>query len=256
MTQQFDEGVKEILLVLLNLGAGVYEANYLLNLLNDRPEPIEQKIEGLRQAEDRIDSKKFDVAATQAIQKLSQQKKQPIKAQQSTPNNYLDLAVKLIIPSEIHGTDIKAPANKRFHSPYLDDRGLWTIGIGHLIGDGSTASKNAWVAKHGSTLTTNQVMSLFRQDVQKHAKKAESIVGADVFKKLSPHRKAVLVDIAYRGDLKPDFDFVNHIRKGKFDKAALAYLDHTEYKTRKQLGGSDGVVRRMNRNASIIRGKV
>jgi GH24 family phage-related lysozyme (muramidase) len=250
MTEQFDEGVKEILLVLLNLGAGVYEANYLLSLLNDRPEPIEQKIEGLRQAEDEIDNQKFDAAANQAIQKLSQQKKN------SASNSYIDIAVKLIIPSEIHGNNMSAPENKRFHSPYLDDKGLWTVGIGHLIGDGSTASKNAWVAKNGNTLTTNQVMALFKQDVQKHAKKAESIIGSDVFRKLSPHRKAVLVDIAYRGDLKPGFDFVKLIRKGKFDSAALAYLDHTEYKTRKQQGGADGVVKRMNRNANILKGKV
>ena len=73
MTERFDEGIKEIVLILLNLGASVYEADYLLKLLKDRPEPIEQKIEGLRQAEDRIDSTKFDTASNQVKQKLTQQ---------------------------------------------------------------------------------------------------------------------------------------------------------------------------------------
>ena len=250
MTEQFDEGVKEILLALLSLGASVYETKYILDLINDRPEPIEQKIEGIKQAEDKIDSQKFDAAANQVIKKLSQQK--PVSA----APNYIDIAVKLIIPSEIHGNNINAPENKKFRSPYLDDKGLWTVGIGHLIGDGSTASKNAWVSKNGNTLTPNQVISLFKQDVQKHAKIAESVIGADVFKKLSPYRKAVLVDIAFRGDLKQGFDFVKLIRQGRFSKAALAYLDHTEYKARKQQGDADGVVKRMDRNANILKGKV
>ena len=97
-------------------------------------------------------------------------------------------------------------------------------------------------------------MTLFKQDVTKHAKKAESIIGAEVFKKLSPTRQAVLVDIAYRGDLKSKYQFVNLIKQGKFQKAAAAYLDHGEYKTRTQQGKADGVVKRMNRNANIIKG--
>lgn len=270
MTEQFDEGVKEILLVLLNLGAGLYETNYILSLLKDRPEPIEQKIEGLKQAEDKINSLKFDKAAQQAVQRLSEVKPETpkqtnlqkvyVKPRVSMPrvseNDYLDIATKLIIPSEIHGVDLNAPENKKFHRPHLDDKGLWTIGIGHLMGDGSTAGKNAWISKHGSRLSTSQVMKLFKQDLEKHTKRAEQAVGSDVFNKLSAHRKAALVDISYRGDLKPEFDFVRFIRQGKFNKAAIAYLDHAEYKERikAKKGSLDGVVKRMNRNANILRG--
>jgi len=250
MTQQFDEGVKEILLTLFSLGASMYEANYILDLLEKRPEPIVQKIEGLKQAIDKIDSPKFDAAAMDAAKKLTQQK----PSVSVSKEDYLDLAAKLIIPSEIYGGDINAPANRELLSPHLDDKGLWTIGVGHLMGDGSEAGKNKWIKQNGGRLTPAQAMSLFKKDLHKHALKARNILGADAFDKLSPRRKAVVVDIAYRGDLKPQFKFVQHLKRGRYDLAASEYLDHTEYKSRVSEGGSDGVVKRMNRNASIIRG--
>jgi GH24 family phage-related lysozyme (muramidase) len=250
MTQQFDEGVKEILLTLFSLGASMYEANYILDLLDKRPEPIIQKIESLKQAIDKIDSPKFDAAATDAANKLSQQKPSVSK------EDYINLAAKLIIPSEIYGGDINDPVNKQLLFPHLDDKGLWTIGIGHLMGDGSEAGKNKWINQNGSRLTPSQAMTLFKKDLHKHALKARNILGAAVFDKLTPQRKAVVVDIAYRGDLKPQFRFVQHLKSGKYDLAASEYLDHTEYKSRLKDGGSDGVVKRMNRNANIIRGRV
>ena len=47
MTEQFDEGYKEILMGLLSLGATAYETDYILKALKERPEPIEQKIDSL-----------------------------------------------------------------------------------------------------------------------------------------------------------------------------------------------------------------
>lgn len=250
MTERFDEGVKEILLTLFSLGATMYETNYILDVLEKRPEPVIQKIEGLKQAVDKIDSPKFDAAALDAAKQLSQQKT-------STSNeDYIDIAASLIIPSEIFGGDINDPNNKKFLLPHLDDKGLWTIGIGHLMGDGSAAGKSKWIKQNGNKLTPKQATELFKKDLHKHALKARSVLGADVFDKLTPQRKAVVVDIAYRGDLKPQFRFVHHLKKGKYDLAASEYLDHTEYKSRIKAGGSDGVVKRMNRNASIIRGTV
>ena len=43
MTEQFDEGFKEIVMSLLSLGATAYETNYILKVLDERPEPVEQK---------------------------------------------------------------------------------------------------------------------------------------------------------------------------------------------------------------------
>lgn len=251
MTERFDEGVKEILLTLLSLGATAYEADYIIDVLNKRPEPIEQKIEGLKQADKKIESPEFDYAAQRAVEILSSQ-----KSQDTTNSDYISTAVNLIIPSEIYGGDITASQNKKFLSPYKDDKGLWTIGIGHLMGDGSQRGHDAWVAKYGSSLTPSQATSLFKSDVKKRVQTVQQIVTPKVFDNLSPDRKAVLLDIAFRGDLKKGFDFVEYIKRGDFDSAAVAYLDHSEYKARKQEGGEDGVVKRMNRNANILRGSV
>ena len=70
MTEQFDEGVKEILLSLLSIGAAAYETDYLVDVLRDRPEPIEQKVDALKQAEDMIISPSFDKAAEGALERL------------------------------------------------------------------------------------------------------------------------------------------------------------------------------------------
>ena len=40
MTQQFDEGMKEIALGLLAIGTAPYSADKLKDFLDDRPEPI------------------------------------------------------------------------------------------------------------------------------------------------------------------------------------------------------------------------
>ena len=70
MTEQFDEGVKEILLSLLSLGATAYETSYLVDFLKDRPEPIEQKIDAVKRADNIIVSSSFNKAAEEVIDKL------------------------------------------------------------------------------------------------------------------------------------------------------------------------------------------
>jgi hypothetical protein len=46
-------------------------------------------------------------------------------------------------------------------------------------------------------------------------------------------------------------NWVKLLKKGKNMEAADEYLDHKEYKKRKKRG-RDGVVKRMDRNASIL----
>tara|TARA_R110001592_G_scaffold85983_4_gene253825 strand:- start:14 stop:709 length:696 start_codon:yes stop_codon:yes gene_type:complete len=70
MTEQFDEGFKEIVMGLLSLGATAYETDYILKILDERPEPVEQKIQALKKADDIIQSDKFDKVAAKVMQKL------------------------------------------------------------------------------------------------------------------------------------------------------------------------------------------
>ena len=70
MTEQFDEGFKEIVMGLLSLGATAYETDYILKVLDKRPEPIEQKIQALKKADDRSQSDRFDKVAAKVMQQL------------------------------------------------------------------------------------------------------------------------------------------------------------------------------------------
>lgn len=70
MTEQFDEGFKEIVMGLLSLGATAYETDYILKVLDKRPEPIEQKIQALKKADDIIQSDRFDKVAAKVMQQL------------------------------------------------------------------------------------------------------------------------------------------------------------------------------------------
>jgi len=74
MTEQFDEGYKEILMGLLSLGATAYETDYILKALKERPEPIEQKIDAVEKADELISSPKFDKVASELLQKLKLEK--------------------------------------------------------------------------------------------------------------------------------------------------------------------------------------
>ena len=73
MTEQFDEGVKEIVMTMLSLGATAYETDYILNQLNKSSEPIEQKITAVKQADNIIKSPKFDQVAAEVINRLEQE---------------------------------------------------------------------------------------------------------------------------------------------------------------------------------------
>ena len=257
---QLDEGFKNLLLALFSLGAGMYEANYVYNLLNQNvPNSPTQQIQIIDQLKNKIHDPKFDNTAQEVIGKIQSK----IKTQTpKSEDNVLNTATKLILPSEIYGGDINNKANDVFMSPYLDDVGLWTVGIGHLLG--STENKNAWVQERlnkgkSQKLSRKEAMDLFNQDLRKHQRLAQ-IKFKKEWNRFPEKLKAVLIDISFRGDLEKkgpgDFSFVNLIKRGKLKQAGNEYLDHTEYKKRISKRDSDGVVKRMNRNAAIISGSI
>ena len=269
VTQQFDEGMKDIVLGLLAIGTAPFSADKLQDFLDDRPEPIEQKINAIDEVEDMIPmSSNFHRAADEYIKQYNvegsiedtppepkQRKVTKVKPVQDIPPDKSDseirgLAGNLIKPSEIYGTDIGDSRNKRFLRPYKDDTGIYTIGIGHKIGDGSTSAKNKWVKKYGSTISPQFAEKLFDKQLNYHLDRVKGIFGL-TFNDLNDQQAAVLVDISYRGDLLPSMDWVELLQKGENVKAANEYLDHKEYKRRKAKG-RDGVVKRMERNAGIL----
>ena len=270
VTQQFDESMKEIVLGLIAIGTAPYSASKIEDVLGREPAPIEQKIDALEIADDIIKSSNFHKAAEEYIQRLQAEfKKEDTppepkvrKATRTRPTEDLPpdksdsqikaLAGDLIKPVEIYGTDISDPRNKRFLTPYKDDVGIYTIGIGYKIGDGSKAAKNKWIKKHGHSITPKFAEKLFDKQLTYHLHRVKDIFDL-TFNDFTDGQAAVLVDISYRGDLLPGMDWVELLQKGKNIEAATEYLDHKEYKKRKKRG-RDGVVKRMERNAGILTG--
>ena len=266
VTQQFDEGMKEIALGLLAIGTAPFSADKIKDFLDKRPEPIEQKIDAIDRVEDIMpSSSNFHRVADEYLKQYEtrnansytppEPKEDPKPIVDDIPpekdeGSVLSLAGDLIKPVEIYGTDISDPRNKKFLRPYKDDVGIYTIGIGNKIGDGSKAAKNQWVKKYGNSISPQFAEQLFDKKLNFHLNRVKDIFGLS-FNDLNDQQAAVLLDISYRGDLLPGMDWVKLLQKGKNIEAANEYLDHKEYKRRKSKG-RDGVVKRMERNAGIL----
>ncbi len=266
VTQQFDEGMKEIALGLLAIGTAPFSADKIKDFLDKRPEPIEQKIDAIDRVEDIMpSSSNFHRVADEYLKQYEtrnansytppEPKEDPKPIVDDIPpekdeGSVLSLAGDLIKPVEIYGTDISDPRNKKFLRPYKDDVGIYTIGIGNKIGDGSKAAKNQWVKKYGNSISPQFAEQLFDKKLSFHLNRVKDIFGLS-FNDLNDQQAAVLLDISYRGDLLPGMDWVKLLQKGKNIEAANEYLDHKEYKRRKSKG-RDGVVKRMERNAGIL----
>jgi GH24 family phage-related lysozyme (muramidase) len=76
------------------------------------------------------------------------------------------------------------------YEPYKDSLGLWTVGVGHLIGDGKTLPPE-WNRK----FSEEEVMAMFEKDYAKHKKQAESNVPG--FSKFDSMGQAALVDLTF-----------------------------------------------------------
>ncbi len=273
--KQIDEGVKELLATLLmtaTTGAGL---KYSIDQFKASKEPVQNKIEAAEKAKELSNDLQFDREMDKILNQLKPEEKtaepkkempvlvKPNKKYDLNPEppKQADVSIEdyssYIIPSEIYGNDIRSPENKKFLKPYQDDVGLWTIGIGRLIGKGSHSDKEKFIAQYGSNISINQLLKMFNDDVQKHVRIASNKFG-DQWNEFSPNLKKALVDISFRGDLlnpksKDDFNFVKQIKNKNFKNAAKLYLDHAEYKKRTaERGKNDGVVKRMDRNARMI----
>jgi GH24 family phage-related lysozyme (muramidase) len=269
VTQQFDEGMKEIALGLLAIGTAPFSADKLKDFLDSRPEPIEQKIDAIDRVEDIMpSSSNFHRVADEYLKRYEtrnansytppEPKQEPKSPVDDLPpdkddDSVLSLASDLIKPVEIYGTDISDPRNKKFLRPYKDDVGIYTIGIGNKIGDGSVSAKNKWVRKYGNYISPQFAEQLFDKKLNYHLDRVKEIFGLSL-NDLNDNQAAALLDISYRGDLLPGMNWVKLLQRGKNIEAAKEYLDHKEYKKRKAKG-RDGVVKRMERNAGILAGQ-
>lgn len=75
------------------------------------------------------------------------------------------------------------------YRPYKDSLGLWTVGIGHLIGDGKSLP-----ASWNREFSKEEVLGLFEKDYEHHRKAAERIPGFD---KMNTVGQGALTDLTF-----------------------------------------------------------
>jgi GH24 family phage-related lysozyme (muramidase) len=77
----------------------------------------------------------------------------------------------------------------RRNTPYKDSKGLWTVGIGHLIGDGKSLPPSM-----NRTFSDAEVDELFSKDYKHHAAAAANIPG---YNQINDMGKVALIDLTF-----------------------------------------------------------
>jgi lysozyme len=76
------------------------------------------------------------------------------------------------------------------YEPYKDSLGLWTVGVGHLIGDGRSLPP-----EYNRKFSHEEVMAMYDKDYEKHKKQAQSNVPG--FSKFDSVGQAALIDLTF-----------------------------------------------------------
>lgn len=109
--------------------------------------------------------------------------------------------------------------------PYKDSLGLWTVGVGHLIGDGKTLPPE-W----NRELTMAEVDDLFYKDYMSHKKAAMKIPGYDL---VNAKAQGALIDLTFNmGNtwFKKWPNFVKNLSQGNTIEAAASLEDSNWFK--------------------------
>jgi GH24 family phage-related lysozyme (muramidase) len=109
------------------------------------------------------------------------------------------------------------------YRPYKDSKGLWTIGIGHLIGDGKTLPP-----EYDRVFTEAEIMKMFEEDYAHHAAAAAKVPG---FNLLGKAGQDALIDMTFNmGNswYKKFPKAIQALAKGDF-KAAADELTNSEW---------------------------
>lgn len=112
--------------------------------------------------------------------------------------------------------------------PYKDPSGYWTIGVGHLIGDGKTLPsrfRNGW--------SPEQVEAQLDKDIVKHAERAKRKVGEKVWNSLDERRQQMLTDIEYNGGIEKFPKFKAGVIAG--DELVMAQEHHRKAKIKGEM---------------------
>lgn len=165
--------------------------------------------------------------------------------------------------------DVLGPKEGFVERPYKDSKGLWTIGYGNLIGDGSleaykkspyytgkiTMGKSGIAKKadlSGKVVTGEAARNMMLTSIGEKAKLAieDDMIG-DKFFDLSPELQDEAISSIYRGGLSGSPKTMQNIREGKFADAAKEFLDNEEYRQARKSGS--GVAKRMEALSNLLK---
>ena len=107
--------------------------------------------------------------------------------------------------------------------PYKDTKGLWTIGVGHLIGDGKKL-----LPEFNRKFSVQEVDNLFAEDFKEHKEGAKKTPG---FNQLNDKGQAGLIDLAFNMGInwyKSWPSFTKALSKGD-TKTAAAELENSKW---------------------------
>tara|TARA_R100000005_G_C4990615_1_gene198059 strand:+ start:1484 stop:2092 length:609 start_codon:yes stop_codon:yes gene_type:complete len=133
------------------------------------------------------------------------------------------------------------PYTEKIKKPYKDSKGKWTIGVGHLIGDGSQKALEKSEFRN-KTLSKEQIMDLARKDSDAKIQRVLDRFGKQFFD-FHPELQLQIVSSYYRGGLPGSPKTLKHMAKGEFDLASKEFLDNDEY--RESLRDKSGIAPRM-----------
>lgn len=130
-------------------------------------------------------------------------------------------------PSKVSGMeDTKAMIIKHEgvrNEPYKDSLGLWTVGVGHLIGDGKTLPPEM-----NRRFSDKEVMDMFEEDFAHHKKIAEQTPG---YQAANEGGKAAFIDLSFNmGKWWPKWPTTKKLLANEqFEDAAEAMKDSKWY---------------------------
>ena len=110
------------------------------------------------------------------------------------------------------------------YEPYKDSVGLWTIGVGHLIGDGKSLPDDM-----NRTFSEKEVMDMFEEDYAHHKKIASRTPGYD---EANYAGKAAMIDLGFNmGQWWPKWPNTSKaLKEGDFTSAARGLEDSKWYR--------------------------
>jgi len=156
-----------------------------------------------------------------------ERKEEKIRKQQATPLSESEKGV-LTSATKVSSADkdIKAMIIKHEgvrYKPYKDSLGLWTVGVGHLIGDGKTLPDDM-----DRTFSADEIAQMFEKDYEHHKKIAEKTPG---YQKANKAAKGAMIDLAFNmGYWWPKWPRTSNLLKiGDFAGAATELKDSKWY---------------------------